>query len=306
MASASLTVEAGEVFGFLGANGAGKTTFVKLLLGLVRPTAGSASLFGRSAREPATRRDVGYQPEQFRFPEWMTGTELLAFHARLAGLPGRQIPASASGALERVGLAGRGNDRIGTYSKGMQQRLALAQALVARPRLVILDEPTSALDPVGRRDVREVISSLRAEGVTVFLNSHLLSEVELVCDRVAILHEGRIVREGRLAELLQTPTEVHMTVDAVTDALVEAIRPFARAIHRNGRSLDIELADPGAVPRLARAAQEAGAELWELRPRQTTLEDVFVGVVRPGELALSERPSEGPGRGQPRPGPEGS
>jgi len=306
VANVSFRVGSGEVFGFLGANGSGKSTFVKMLLGLVGAMAGSATLFGRPVREPATRRAVGYQPEQFRFPEWMTGAEVLAFHARLAGMPGREISGAAARALARVGLGGRGEDRIGTYSKGMQQRLALAQALVASPRLAILDEPTSALDPVGRRDVREVISSLRDEGVTVFLNSHLLSEVELVCDRVAILHEGRLVREGRLAELLETPTEVHLTVDAVTDALVEAIRPFSRAIRRNGRSLDVELSDPNAIPRLARAAHDAGAELWELRPRQTTLEDVFVGVVRPGELALSERSSEGPGRGQPRPRSEDS
>ena len=281
--SASLAVEPGEVFGFLGANGAGKTTFVKMLLGLVRPTNGSATLFGRSVRDPGARRAIGYQPEQFRFPEWMTGSEVLAFHARLARVPSGAIPVAASRALQRVGLGGRGGDRIATYSKGMQQRLALAQALVARPRLVILDEPTSALDPVGRRDVREVISSLRDEGITVFLNSHLLSEVELVCDRVAILHEGRLVREGRLADLLQASTELHMRVDAVTDQLLDAVRPFSRAIHRNGRSLELELSSPEAVPAVARAAQAAGAELWELRPRQTTLEDVFVGVVRPQE-----------------------
>jgi ABC-2 type transport system ATP-binding protein len=257
-----------------------------MLLGLVKPTSGTAALFGRPVREPAARRAVGYQPEQFRFPDWMTGTEVLAFHARLTRMTVGAIPQAASQALERVGLGDRGGDRVGTYSKGMQQRLALAQALVARPRLVILDEPTSALDPVGRRDVREVIASLRDEGMAIFLNSHLLSEVELICDRVAILHQGRVVREGRLTELLQTPTELHVTVDAVTDRLLDAIRPFARAIHSNGRSLDIELVSPDTVPAVARAAHAAGAELWELRPRETTLEEVFIGVVRPDESSL--------------------
>jgi ABC-2 type transport system ATP-binding protein len=280
---ASLTVEPGEVFGFLGANGAGKTTLVKMLLGLVKPTSGGAEMFGRSIRSPEARQAVGYQPEQFRFPEWMTGAEALAFHARLAGMPTGPVQQAVSRALDRVGLAGRGNDRIRTYSKGMQQRLALAQALVAEPRLVILDEPTSALDPVGRRDVREVLASLRDEGVAVFLNSHLLSEVELICDRVAILHQGRVVREGRLAELLAAPTELHMTVDAVTEELLDAIRPFVTAIRRNGRSLDVDLASPDAVPTVARAAQSAGAELWELRTRQATLEEVFIGVVRAQE-----------------------
>ena len=281
--SASLTVEPGEVFGFLGANGAGKTTLVKMLLGLVKPTSGTAALFGRSVRTPDARRSVGYQPEQFRFPEWMTGAETLAFHARLGGVGSSAIQPAISRALDRVGLGGRGGDRIRTYSKGMQQRLALAQALVAQPRLVILDEPTSALDPVGRRDVREVIASLRDEGVAVFLNSHLLSEVELTCDRVAILHQGRVVREGRLGELLAAPTELHLTVDAVTQRLLDAIQPFATAMRPNGRSIDIDLASPDAVPAVARAAQAAGAELWELRTRQTTLEDVFIGVVRAQE-----------------------
>lgn len=284
--SASLTVAPGEVFGFLGANGAGKTTFVKMLLGLVRPTRGSAALFGRSTRHPAARVAVGYQPEQFRFPEWMTGAEVLAFHARLSGMGTGGRPNAVSNALERVGLGGRGRDRVSTYSKGMQQRLALAQALVARPHLVILDEPTSALDPIGRRDVREVIASLRDDGITVFLNSHLLSEVELICDRVAILHQGSVVREGRLSELLQATTELHLTVDVVTEPLLAALRPFARSIRANGRSLDIELASPDAVPAIARATQAAGAELWELRPRQTTLEDVFIGVVRPPESSM--------------------
>jgi ABC-2 type transport system ATP-binding protein len=281
--NASLTVQPGEVFGFLGANGAGKTTFVKMLLGLITPTSGRAEIFGRSVRSPDARRHVGYQPEQFRFPEWMTGAEVLAFHARLGGVLASAQQRAALRALERVGLGGRGDDRIRTYSKGMQQRLALAQALVAQPRLVILDEPTSALDPVGRREVREVLRSLRAEGVAVFLNSHLLSEVELICDRVAILHQGRIVREGHLDELLAAPTELHLTVDVVTERLLDAVRPFTTAIRSNGRSLDVDLASPDAVPAVARAAQAAGAELWELRTRQATLEDVFIGVVRAQE-----------------------
>jgi ABC-2 type transport system ATP-binding protein len=281
VAGASLRVDQGEVFGFLGANGAGKTTFVKMLLGLVRPTSGAAQLFGSPISEPRARALVGYQPEQFRFPEWMTGSEVLHFHGRLTRVSASDLSAVIPRVLDRVGLGGRGGDRVGTYSKGMQQRLALAQALVGRPRLVLLDEPTSALDPVGRRDVREIIHELRDEGVAVFLNSHLLSEVELTCDRVAILHEGRIVREGRLADLLRATTEVHVTVDAVTPRLLDGVRPLVRSIRANGRSLDMELATPDAVPAIARAVHEAGAEIWELTPRQESLEDVFIGVVRP-------------------------
>lgn len=280
---ASLRVRAGEVFGFLGANGAGKTTFVKMLLGLVRPTSGEAHLFGRSIRDHRARRVVGYQPEQFRFPEWMTAEEVLAFHGRLAGVPREEVRTAVPSLLERVGLGGRGRDRVGSYSKGMQQRLALAQALMGRPALVILDEPTSALDPVGRRDVRELIQSLKQEGVATFLNSHLLSEVELVCDRVAILHEGVVIREGRLADLLETNTHLHVRVDALTPQVEEAVRPFARDIRAHDRSIEIDLLHPSGIPAVARALHEAGAEIWELRPERITLEEVFIGVVRPSE-----------------------
>lgn len=277
----TLRVEPGEVFGFLGANGAGKTTALKMLLGLVRPTSGWATIFGVPITHPASRRVVGYQPEQFRFPEWMSGAEVLGLHGRLAGMSGADLHGAVPAALQRVGLAGRGGDRVRTYSKGMQQRLALAQAMVARPRLVLLDEPTSALDPVGRIEVRDVIHSLAREGVTVFLNSHLLSEVEMVCDRVAILHQGEIVRSGRLQELLQVTTRLHVTVDRVTPGLVEQLQPFSKTLQPNGRSIDLELIDPSQVPAIARAVHAAGAELWELRPHQASLEDVFIGIVRP-------------------------
>ena len=186
----TLAVQPGEVFGFLGPNGAGKTTAMKILLGLVRPTGGEALVFGRSPAEPAARRRVGYLPEHFRFQEWATGAELLDFHGRLAGLGGSELAGRIPELLERVGLAGRGGERVRRYSKGMTQRLGLALALLARPDLVLLDEPTSALDPVGRREVRELVRELAAGGVTVFLNSHLLTEVEAVCDRVAIVTQA--------------------------------------------------------------------------------------------------------------------
>ncbi|MPZ15497.1 MAG: ATP-binding cassette domain-containing protein [Chloroflexi bacterium] len=279
----SLQVESGEVFGFLGANGAGKTTFVKMLLGLVHPTSGVAHLLGRPIQDPRSRLPVGYQPEQFRLPEWMTGTETLELYGQLSGASRQDLRVEIPRALERVGLGGRGNEGVRAYSKGMQQRLALAQALIARPKLVLLDEPTSALDPVGRRDIRDLIRALRDERVTVFLNSHLLAEVELVCDRVAILHEGSVVREGRLQDLLKTSTQLRVVVDAVTPAVVEAVRPFAHAVVPNGRSLDIELLSPDHVPAVTRALHDAGAQIWEVRPQQMSLEDVFIGIVRPRE-----------------------
>lgn len=186
-----LTVQPGEVFGFLGPNGAGKTTTVKILLGLVAPTSGSSHLLGRPSGNAEARRRVGYLPENFRFHDWLTGYQLLDFHARLAGVEAAERRARIPRVLDMVGLGGRGNDRIRGYSKGMTQRIGLAQAIIHEPDLVLLDEPTSALDPVGRREVRDLIRSLRARGMTVFLNSHLLSEVEMVCDRVAIVEIGR-------------------------------------------------------------------------------------------------------------------
>lgn len=184
------------MFGFLGPNGAGKTTTVKILLGLVSATSGQARLFGEPVGDAESRRRVGYLPENFRFHEWLTGAELLDFHARLAGMGRHERERRIPEVLELVGLGGRGDDLVRSYSKGMTQRIGLAQAVIHAPDLVLLDEPTSALDPVGRREVRDLIRSLRAQGMTVFLNSHLLSEVEMVCDRVAIVDRGQVVRSG--------------------------------------------------------------------------------------------------------------
>jgi ABC-2 type transport system ATP-binding protein len=198
----SLSVQPGEVFGFLGPNGAGKTTTIKVLLGLVKPSSGQARIFGIPSTDPEARRQVGYLPENFRFQDWLTGTELLELHADLADMSRAERSQRIPEVLRLVGLGDRGDDRIRGYSKGMLQRIGLAQAVIHNPRLVLLDEPTSALDPIGRREVRDLIRGLAARGMTVFLNSHLLSEVEMVCDRVAIIDRGRVVRSGRLPDLV--------------------------------------------------------------------------------------------------------
>ena len=189
--SLSMTVRRGEVFGFLGPNGAGKTTMVKLLLGLARPTGGQALVLGAPVGNRETRRQIGYLPELFRFQPLLTAREVLGLHCRLLGVPKPAWAQEVRAALETVGLLDRGDDRVGTFSKGMQQRLGLGVALLGTPALVVLDEPTSALDPVGRHDVREIIRGLRERGSTVFLNTHLLEEAEQVCDRVAVIDTGR-------------------------------------------------------------------------------------------------------------------
>jgi ABC-2 type transport system ATP-binding protein len=213
--SLSMTVERGEVFGFLGPNGAGKTTVVKLLLGLARPTGGEALVLGAPLGDRETRRQIGYLPELFRFQALLSAHEVLRLHCRLLALPREAWDEEISRALQTVGLFERRDDRIGTFSKGMQQRLGLGVALLGQPQLVVLDEPTSALDPVGRHDVRDVIRGLRDRGSTVFLNTHLLEEAEHVCDRVAVIDKGTAIASGRLDQLLGRENRVRIKVNGL-------------------------------------------------------------------------------------------
>ena len=276
-----LAVQPGEVFGFLGPNGAGKTTTVKILLGLVRPTSGEARLFGRPAGEPTARRRVGYLPENFRFHDWLTGTALLDFHARLAGLSAAARRERVPQVLALVGLGDRGDERIRGYSKGMTQRIGLAQALVHQPDLVLLDEPTSALDPVGRREVRDLIRDLAARGVTVFLNSHLLSEVEMVCDRVAIVDHGRVVRSGRLSDLIGGVVELRVQLDRVDQPVLELLGHYGQILGVQEATITLGVDDLEAGPTVADALVRAGYRLYSLVPHHQSLEDVFVSLVEP-------------------------
>jgi ABC-2 type transport system ATP-binding protein len=284
----TLTVRPGEVFGFLGPNGAGKTTTIKILTGLVSATAGEAQIFGRVVTERQARARAGYLPEHFRFHDWLTGADLLDFHGRLAGLSAARRRVRIPEVLGLVGLAGRGDERVRGYSKGMQQRLGLAQAILHHPDLVLLDEPSSALDPVGRREVRDLIRQLRAEGVTVFLNSHLLGEVEMICDRVAIVDHGRVVREGSLAEVVGAAPEVRIAVDRADAELLTALE-------KHGDVLSVEPADVGQVaivlgiseleqiPAVARTIISQGVALYGLVPARRSLEEVFVSLVEGSE-----------------------
>jgi ABC-2 type transport system ATP-binding protein len=289
-----LTVAAGEVFGFLGPNGAGKTTTVKILLGLVQPTSGSARIFGRAAGEAEARRKVGYLPENFRFHDWLTGTALLEFHGRLAGMSLADLRERIPSVLDRVGLSGRGGDRIRSYSKGMTQRIGLAQAIIHEPDLVLLDEPTSALDPVGRREVRDLIRSLRERGMTVFLNSHLLSEVEMVCDRVAIVDRGRVVRSGRLDELLAGLPELRVTVDRIDRALLDLLSQFGSVLDAKDATVVLGLNEPEVAARVSEAVVRAGYCLYALVPSHQSLEDVFLNLVEGTSDAQAATSTEAP------------
>jgi ABC-2 type transport system ATP-binding protein len=277
----SLEVGRGEVVGLLGPNGAGKTTVIKMLLGLVRPDAGEALLLGRPAAEPGARARVGYLPELFRYQPWLTAAEVVALHVRLLGV---DVPASEQRELlALVGLAERGGDRVGGFSKGMQQRLGLAVALVAEPELVILDEPTSALDPIGRVDVRDIVLSLRSRGVAVLLNSHLIGEVERVCDRVVILDRGRVAASGSLAELLGR-RELRLRLTDLTPA-AEARLAETGNVARNNGWITVALPaddDETAVPDLVRDLVALGSRVHAVEPARISLEERLLGILREG------------------------
>ncbi|HZG36869.1 MAG TPA: ABC transporter ATP-binding protein [Gaiellaceae bacterium] len=250
----------GELLGLLGPNGAGKSTLVKIACGLVRATAGAASVCGAPAGSRAARSAIGYLAELFRFPGWCTADEVLVLHQRLARSGGGER--ERADLLELVGLSDARRRKVEAMSKGMQQRLGIAQALVGSPRLLVLDEPTSALDPAGRRTVRHLLEEVRSRGIAVLLNSHLLSEVELVCDRVVILHEGRVVAAGTPDELGR-PRGVELETSAGTRLVAGAGRADA--------------------PRLVQEAVHAGEEVYGVRVLRSTLEDVYLDAVGQSE-----------------------
>ena len=280
LAGLSMSVRRGEIFGFLGPNGAGKTTAVKLLLGLARATSGEARILGSPPDDLDMRRRIGYLPELFRYQEWLTAREVLALHCALAGVPRARRRSAIDDSLELVGLAARADSRVGSYSKGMQQRLGLAVALVAEPDVVFLDEPTSALDPVGRRDVREVLRSLHSRGATVFLNSHMLSEVEQVCDRVAVVDRGRVVASGSLTDLVGGPRRVRFALDAESMEIIEAAEAFGDVERAAGGVIVIAGLSSDRIPDAVTALVAAGARIRSVAPESQTLEDRFLSLLR--------------------------
>jgi ABC-2 type transport system ATP-binding protein len=285
LAGLTMTVGRGEVFGFLGPNGAGKTTTVKLLLGLARPTSGGGRVLGAPLGDLQTRRKIGYLPELFRYQPWLKAREVLTLHCELVGMPRSRRRRSADDALRLVGLADRAGDLVGRFSKGMQQRLGLGAALLGEPALVVLDEPTSALDPVGRVDVRAIVRAAADRGAAVFLNSHLLSEVEQVCDRVAIIDHGRVVASGELDTVLgQAETQVRVTGLSASD--LPAIERFGTP-SLEGDLLAIRPMAADDVPELVAQLVSMGAKVFEVRSGRSSLEQRFL------ELVARDRPPAG-------------
>jgi ABC-2 type transport system ATP-binding protein len=279
----TLSVARGEIFGFLGPNGAGKTTSIKMLLGLVRPTAGRARVLGAPVGDVASRRRIGFLPEHCRFHDWLTARELLAVHARLYGMKEPSLKSRIEALLERVGLEADADRRLNQYSKGMRQRVGLAQALLSTPELVFLDEPTSGLDPLGVRLVRDIIHELRESGTAVFLNSHLLSEVEVTCDRVAFVRRGRVVREMTLAG--DTALHVELKVAPITDALLACLTRFGNAVRSDGDLVRLEVPSEEAIAPLTKFLIESGVAVYRVMGRRESLEAAFLETMREGGLS---------------------
>ena len=275
----TLDVPRGEVFGFLGPNGAGKSTSVKMLLGLVLPTSGDAQILGRPVGEVKTRARVGFLPEHFRFYDWLTPTELLKLHGRLYGMSHAKLRERIPVLLDLVGLTPHRGKHLRDFSKGMLQRIGLAQALLNEPDLIFLDEPTSGLDPVGRRLVRDIIKAQRDRGATVLLNSHLLGEVEITCDRVAFIKDGEVVETRQLNEEIEDQITVSIRAANVTPEITDGLSRWSRSVCTKGECLTLSVSSGAVVPEIVRHLVASGVDVYEVTPQRLSLEERFLEIV---------------------------
>jgi ABC-2 type transport system ATP-binding protein len=271
----TIRVGTGEIYGLLGRNGAGKSTLVKILLSIVRKTGGSARLLDRDVPHAASRRQVGYLPEDHRFPEYHTGVSALDFYGALSEMPRADRRRRIPELLERMGLADARDRKIRGYSKGMKQRLGLAQAILHDPDVILLDEPTDGVDVVGRMQIRDLLLELKSRGKTIFLNSHLLSEVERLCDRVGILEGGKLVREGTVAELTKTQNLYAIKTEGPVDAALEALRKLAPDVRRTAEGVELSLPDPKNLDRAIDLLRSAGVGVRGVTEKRFSLEEVF-------------------------------
>ncbi len=277
----SFDVAAGEIFGFVGPNGAGKTTTLKVLMGLIRATSGSASILGHDVTETAFRREIGFLPENAYFYDYLTGRELLEFYARLSGVPAARRADRVSTLLDWVGLTDAAEVRVRAYSKGMAQRVGIAQALVHDPSVVFLDEPMSGLDPIGRKEIRDLIIRLRSEGKTVFMNTHILSDVEMVCDRVAIIVHGRIRYQGRTEEFLSDGEQMcEIVVAGVSSELASKLEEdFEAPLRGVGERIEMRVKEKQVEAVLAAVLEDRG-QVMAVTPQRVSLESIFMDAVR--------------------------
>jgi ABC-2 type transport system ATP-binding protein len=275
----SLTVRRGEIFGFLGPNGAGKSTSIKMLLGLVRPTSGKAFVLGAPSSDVEVRRKIGFLPEDFRFYEWLTATELLELHGRLSGVSSSKLRDRVPAMIDLVGLHPHRDKHLRNFSKGMLQRIGLAQALIHDPELIFLDEPTSGLDPMGRRMVRDIICAQRERGATVFLNSHLLSEIEITCDEVVFIREGEVVIGRNLRSLHEDEVSVIVHARNLTHESVAGLAQWTTSTHLEGEQLTITTRSRDLLPYILRHLVMTGADVFQFTPQRMSLEELFVAIM---------------------------
>ena len=275
----TLQVPQGEVFGFLGPNGAGKTTSIKMLLGLVAPSAGSALLLGEPLGSRSVRARIGFLPEHFRFHDWLSAGEFLTLHGELYGMAKDHLQQRIKELLELVGLTPFEHKLLRTYSKGMLQRIGLAQALLNEPLLVFLDEPTSGLDPIGRRLVRDIIHDLRQKGTTVFLNSHMLSEVEITCDRVAFIKQGEVLYTSQLKSLIDGETSVTIHCSEPDSNTLSGLGQLGKNVRADGDTITLTVSEEAALPAITRYLVAQGLDVYAITPQRLSLEDLFIQVV---------------------------
>ena len=281
----SLQVPRGEIYGLLGPNGAGKTTLIKILLGIIRKSGGNATVLGHAAGSMEARRRIGYLPENHRIPRHLTALTALEYYGSLSGMSMSAIRAERMKLLEVVGLRGREKERVSGYSKGMLQRLGLAQAMLHRPDLIVLDEPTDGVDPVGRREIRDVLKQLADQGHSIFLNSHLLQEIELICSSVAILNHGKLLKTGSVRELTaalaDAPVQMQVTGDEAAVRRIADQHPGSklRVVAPGAYELEVRIPKQAELDLVVDALRQAGISIWRLARKEQTLEEVFIGIV---------------------------
>lgn len=275
----TLSVRKGEIFGFLGPNGAGKSTSIKMLLGLATPTSGEAYVLGEPAGGAEIRRKIGFLPENFRFYEWLTPAELLHLHGRLCGVPNSALTRRVPSLIDLVGLTPHSNKRLQNFSKGMLQRVGLAQALIHEPEIIFLDEPTSGLDPLGRRMVRDIIRAQRERGATVFLNSHILSEIEITCDEVVFIREGEVVTSRDLRKQHEEAARVEVRARKLTAECVAGLSRWGESVEVDEERLTMTVPSRDLLPEILRFLVGSGAEVYQFTPQRLSLEELFINVM---------------------------
>ncbi len=279
----TLKIKEGTIFGLLGPNGAGKTTLVKILLGIAFPTSGTADILGKPINTIEEKKRIGFLPENHRYPLYLNGGDVLRFYGKLSGLNGISLEKRIDELLELVKLSGWKRKKVRTYSKGMMQRLGLAQAFINDPDLIFLDEPTDGVDPIGRKEIRDILLELKKRNKTIFLNSHLLSEVELITDNVAIVNRGKLIREGLVRELTEKGEEYKFTIDKDADDLKINLNSNYTITDRNKNNLLVKVTDLKTLNTVIDELRSQDILIKEIIPQRTTLEDTFISLIKEAE-----------------------